>query len=275
MKDMLLALLIVVVFSVLFWFSVTICRKNHSSMGVLKEYRYAHRGYHNKPVIPENSLLAFRLAANRGWGAELDVHLMNDGSLAVIHDSSLKRTVGADVCIEDLSAKDLDSYFLEESRERIPLLQDVLSLFEGKAPLIIELKTKNNNHDALSAAVAAMLDVYQGDYCIESFDYRVVHWFRKNRPNVIRGQLSMDYFAVPHKMPKWKRIYRTYLWSNIFTKPDFVAYQFRDRESAGLALCQFFHHPVTVYWTLRNKKDLLKAEHDGAICIFEGFDPDL
>ena len=58
-------------------------RKNHPAWQVLKQYRFAHRGYHDKPQIPENSLPAFQRAIDRGWGAELDVHLIKDGTLVV------------------------------------------------------------------------------------------------------------------------------------------------------------------------------------------------
>ena len=78
-------------------------RKGHPDLELLRKYRFAHRGYHDKPVVPENSLPAFRRAIAHGWGAELDVHLMKDGTLAVIHDSSLLRTAGADVQIEELT----------------------------------------------------------------------------------------------------------------------------------------------------------------------------
>ena len=33
---------------------------------VLKSYIYTHRGYHDKPVIPENSMAAFRRTKERG-----------------------------------------------------------------------------------------------------------------------------------------------------------------------------------------------------------------
>ena len=75
------------------------CRRGHSAWGLLRLFRYAHRGYHDKPRIPENSMAAFRRAIENGFGAELDVHLMKDGRLAVIHDASLKRTAGADVLV--------------------------------------------------------------------------------------------------------------------------------------------------------------------------------
>ena len=104
------------------------CRRGHSAWGLLRLFRYAHRGYHDKPRIPENSMAAFRRAIENGYGAELDVHLMKDGRLAVIHDASLKRTAGADVLVEDLTAEELKQYRLEGTDEQIPLLEEVLEL---------------------------------------------------------------------------------------------------------------------------------------------------
>ena len=50
-------------------------------------------------------MAAFHRAIENGFGAELDVHLLKDGHLAVIHDASLKRTAGADVLVEDLTSE--------------------------------------------------------------------------------------------------------------------------------------------------------------------------
>ena len=83
------------------------CRKGHPRWKFLRLWRYAHRGYHDQPQIPENSMAAFRRAVAYHYGAELDVHLMRDGHLAVIHDASLKRTAGAEVLVEDLTAEEL------------------------------------------------------------------------------------------------------------------------------------------------------------------------
>ena len=69
--------------------------------------RFAHRGFHNKPEIPENSIPAFRRAVQCGFGAELDVHLMKDGTLAVFHDSDLQRCANVDGQIEDLTLEEL------------------------------------------------------------------------------------------------------------------------------------------------------------------------
>lgn len=53
------------------------CRRGHSAWGLLRLFRYAHRGYHDKPRIPENSMAAFRRAIENGFGAELDLSLIH------------------------------------------------------------------------------------------------------------------------------------------------------------------------------------------------------
>lgn len=42
----------------------------------------------------ENSMTAFRLAVENGYGMEFDLHLLKDGNLGVMHDSLLNRTTG-------------------------------------------------------------------------------------------------------------------------------------------------------------------------------------
>ena len=271
----LLILLLVLVLVLGLWILLLCSRRDHPAWEKLSKFRYAHRGYHNKPTVPENSMAAFRAAAARGWGAELDVHLMKDGNLAVIHDASLKRTAGADVQIEDLTKAELANYTLEESMEHIPLLEHVLPVFEGKAPLIIELKAERGNQDRHSEAVAKILDRYQGDYCIESFDPRVVRWFRKNRPDVCRGQLAENFLdAANTGLPRYLEFILTNLLLNFSAKPDFIAYQFQDRKSLSLRLCQAVWKPHKVAWTIRNKADMLAAEQEGRTVIFEKFDPE-
>lgn len=151
-----------------------------------RKWRFAHRGFHDKPRIPENSLPAFRRAVQCGFGAELDVHLMKDGHLAVIHDASLLRTAGADVLVEDLTAEELKNYRLEGTEHHIPLLEEVLPIFAGKAPLIVELKAERGNAEALAAAACKLLDKHHVTYCIESFDPRCLMWLWANRPDVVR-----------------------------------------------------------------------------------------
>ena len=155
-------------------------RTGHPGLESLRGWKYAHRGLHDD-ALPENSMAAFRAALEAGYGIELDIHLMKDGKLAVIHDTSLKRTAGADVKITDLTAEDLESYPLGGTEEKIPLFSRVLELFAGKAPLIIELKSDSNAAELVAAAVKIM-EGYDGPFCMESFDPRVVYELKKQAP---------------------------------------------------------------------------------------------
>ena len=248
-------------------------RRNHPGLEKLRGWSYAHRGLHGNG-IPENSMAAFRAALEKGYGIEFDVHLMKDGNLAVIHDSSLKRTAGADIRIEDLTKEDLEQYPLEGTQERIPLLRELLDLYAGKAPLIIELKPEKGNHAALGKAVCEMLESYDGVYCMESFDPRVVQWLRKNRPEIIRGQLAEN-FLKAKKNPLnivLKFIMNNHLM-NFLTVPDFVAYKFADRNTLGTKICRKFWKLQGVSWTIKTPEDFETAVREGWLPIFEGFIP--
>ena len=101
--------------------------------------KIAHRGLHSD-TVSENSLQAFRLAIDGGYAIELDVHLLTDGEIAVVHDSNLSRVTGQDVTVETLSSKDLEKYPLLLNGEKIPTLKETLALVNGNAPLLIEVK---------------------------------------------------------------------------------------------------------------------------------------
>ena len=159
---MLTVLIILLVLAALYLLTLQ-GRRNHPLWKTFRHQRFCHRGYHDKPQIPENSLPAFRRAIDHGWGAELDVHLLKDGTLAVFHDSDLSRCAGVSGIIEDLTLPELKKLRLEGTDEQVPLFDEVLALFEDAAPLIIELKSANGNHFALSKAVCERLDSYKGN----------------------------------------------------------------------------------------------------------------
>ena len=266
--------LLVLVLFILLWFLLLRCRRSGRGWKNLLGWRYAHRGWHMKPAVPENSLAAFRRALDRGWGAELDVHLLKDGTLVVFHDSDLRRCAGEEGDIEDLDREGLRRLRLEGTEEPVPLFDEVLALFEGKAPLIIELKSHKGNYRALTEAVIARLDRYTGDYCVESFDPRVLMVLRKERPNILRGQLAMDFRPGGAPLPGWQRSALRHLLMNFLPVPDFIAYRFEDRQRRALKLCRRVWGVKEASWTLRSMDDLLSAEKAGSMPVFECFDPD-
>lgn len=248
------------------------CRSGHQDLSKLRGWAYAHRGLHGSGV-PENSMAAFKLALENGYGIELDVHLLKDGGLAVIHDSSLKRTTGCEGRIEDLTTAELKNYRLEGTDETIPEFSQVLELFVGQAPMIIELKSEAGNHAALAEAVCRAMEGYQGLYCMESFDPRCLIWLAKNRPRIVRGQLSQNFTKEPSGLPVPLQWAMTLLLTNFLTRPDFIAYKFADRHGIGPKLCRTVWHAQSVSWTLRSQADYDTALQEGSIPIFEGFRP--
>jgi len=106
----------------------------------------AHRGASGR--FPENTLRAFGAAIDAGAQmCELDVQLSRDGAVVVIHDDTVDRTTDGRGAVRAMTLdelKRLDAgarYGNEFKGERIPTLNEVLALTEGRCGLNIELKS--------------------------------------------------------------------------------------------------------------------------------------
>ena len=242
----------------------------------LEGVRFAHRGLHDPGLgIPENSMAAFRRAVEHGFGAELDVHLMADGGLAVVHDSDLTRVCGKKVYIEDLTAAELADCPLMGTGETIPLFREVLELFEGKTPLIVELKVERGNAHALTDAVMAAMEGWKGAYCVESFHPAVLLRLKGRYPQVLRGQLSQDFLRDSEvgNLSLPARFLLTNLLTTGFARPDFIAYNWKDRGNVSLRWMKRLYHVREVSWTVRDRETMEALDREGATSIFEGFVP--
>ena len=260
----------------LLWLLLLLPRQGAPGWEALGRARYAHRGLHDAGAgRPENSIAAFRAAIEKGFGAELDVHLMADGNLAVVHDSDLTRVCGKKGVIEDLRREDLKNYPLQGTGETIPLFGDVLDLFAGKTPLIVELKVERGNAAALTDAAMAALAGWNGTYCVESFHPGVLLRLKKKYPRVIRGQLSQNFLkgGEVNGLSLPVRFALTNLLTSVLTRPDFIAYNYIDRSCPSLRLMKRLYGVHEVGWTIRSKEILERLEQQGVMPIFEGFLP--
>ena len=236
---------------------------------------YAHRGYHDKPRIPENSMAAFRRAVDHGLASELDVHLLADGSLAVFHDEELERQTGVRGTIEDYDRSNLSRLRLEGTDERIPMFDEVLELYEDTGlPLLIELKVNRGNYKALAAKVCERLDSYKGPFALQSFDPRAMMEIRKLRPQHKRGQLSKDFFKEREGLPFYQVVMLTNMALNRLVRPDFLNYKFSDRDRRAVRRGVERKGLDELTWTIRSAGELRKALEAGCIPIFENITPE-
>lgn len=233
---------------------------------------FAHRGLHGSG-IPENSIAAFQRAVDGGCGIELDVRLSADGEMMIHHDASLLRMAGVDRNLADLTAREIQSLRLQGTQERVPTFQEALRVIQGRVPLIVELKSNGGKRHDLPEKVAACMEQYAGQWCVESFDPRLLWWFRRHAPRVIRGQLAFDPWKKGERGKNALHFLGAHLLFNAISRPDFVAYDHTGDGNFSFRLMRTLFHPFTVGWTVRSKEAYQQLRKRYDALIFEGFDP--
>ena len=263
----LLVILAIVIVVVLLWLWAIAPQLPRADFSAFAAYDYAHRGLHDKDKgVPENSLKAFDLAVRGGFGMEFDLQLTKDGQVVVHHDLTIQRTCGVDRNINEMTYEELSGYRLFGTEERIPLFTEVLKLVNGRTPLIIELKSYDRQEELCQKTVD-LLKGYSGLYCVESFDPRIVRWFREHQPQVVRGQLMCR--KPQQDMSALADFVGRNLLTNFYTRPHFEAYDFRTRSNGSLKAARRVFGMQEVSWTLRSLEDYRVAKGEGCLCISE------
>ena len=230
----------------------------------------AHRGlYAEDQNVPENSLPAFAAARDAGYGVELDVQLSSDGHVVVFHDDGLKRACGADSPVNAMSWELLSVLSLFGTGERMPLLTEVVGLL-GDTPVIVELKSAGGNNAQLCQKALDILRLHGRVWCVESFDPRIGAWFRKNAPDVLRGQLA-DLPRNYDSQPKATALLLGNLLTNFMSRPHFIAYSTAPRPLT-VRLCLAMK-PMKVIWTVQPDDDIAEFEKENDSIIFEHYKP--
>jgi glycerophosphoryl diester phosphodiesterase len=217
----------------------------------------AHRGYHDSR-IPENSLGAFREAISRGMGIELDVKQAGGGELIVFHDSTTTRLTTADLDVQTSSLTELKALRLKGSDERIPTLGEVLALVRGRVPLLIEIKPVVNPHEVCSRVLETLRD-YDGDLAVQSFDPRIILWFRRNSPQMLRVQLATRSDSDDVALPWLVRLLLRTMAMNLISRPSAIAYDIRTAPSFALSCWRRAFNCPVLFWTVKTSRDLDRA----------------
>ena len=129
---------------------------------------YAHRGLFDNEKIVENTISAFKKALLDNLNIELDIRVTKDKKIVVFHDDNIKRLTGIDRLVKDVTYKELNKVNLLNTTDKIPLLEDILKLVNGRVTLLIELK-ENFNSNTLKELNKLLLD-YNEEVLLQSFN---------------------------------------------------------------------------------------------------------
>jgi glycerophosphoryl diester phosphodiesterase len=229
----------------------------------------AHRGLHDSH-LPENSLPAFEAAAAAGFGIELDIHLTADGKLAVFHDDDTSRMTGQAVTVTAATSAELAPLRLGDTGYGIPMLNEVLDTIAGRVPILIEVKTGSAAARICPALLTELMG-YSGEFAIQSFDPRIVHWLKKNAAHIPRGQLSGS-FARGSMSTGRRALLRTMVLNSV-TRPHFIGFQIEAMPSAAVTFWRRILRAPLLLWTVRTPDQLLTAQRFHANPIFESVHP--
>lgn len=235
----------------------------------LTETYIAHRGLFDNKSIPENSLPAFKNAADNNFGIEMDVQTSKDGVLVVFHDSTVDRMTGEHGKVCDFTFEELRAMRLLNTDYQIPTFEEFLQAANG-VNLVVEIKT----HDDIGETEQKVYDAlksYKGNYCVESFNPLIIRWFKKHAKEVIRGQLSYSYKNAPFGRLK-KHILRDLKLCK-WNGSQFIAYD-AATIATNKAVKRFSKKIPIICWTIKSQEQLDELSPYFDNIIFDSFIPE-
>jgi glycerophosphoryl diester phosphodiesterase len=215
---------------------------------------FTHRGLHYGSEFPENSLIAFAAALEFGAGIECDLRLTADNRIVLFHDRDAWRVCGSPMKIGESTLAGLGRLSL--GGHPIPTLESLLSMVDGRVPLLLEVKV-NRDIWRWVPALREGLAGYEGRFAVMSFDPRIPRLIKRNMPDVRRGLIVRDrHSAVRRGL------------AIALASPQFLAVE---RPALGKPWVERARRRMPVYsWTVRTAEERRQAEVQADALIWEG-----
>ena len=152
----------------------------------MTERPFAHRGFHSRSLkvsktVPENSLEAFRLAIEKNYSIEMDIHFTKDFKIIVFHDFFLGRLTTKTGFVFDKNLSYIKKAKLSNN-EKVPTIEEVFNLVNGRVPILLEIKYSKyikKNLDMFTWVLAEKLESYKGPVALMSFNSDLIKYIRK------------------------------------------------------------------------------------------------
>lgn len=214
----------------------------------------AHRGWPSR--APENTMSSIELALKDAKVdmIEIDVQLTKDEEIVVIHDFNIDRTSNGKGYIKELEYKELKrldfgSWFSKDYKnERIPRLEEVLSLIRDKKELVIEIKDISGENKILDRLYDILKEFkYIDNIYVKSFNHELIRSFKQYDNNLIKTGLL--FVGLPTLIPEQIK----------FTNCSFISIQYqsinpkliRDLKANSIDI---------MAWTVDNREDIQKIK---------------
>ena len=152
----------------------------------------------------------------------------------------------------------------------IPTLQQAIELIAGQVPVIVEHKMDLVDTAICQSSYNVMKD-YQGNWCMKSFDPRALIWYKSNAPEVIRGQLSAQFWEDEQYAGKPLYVAMGYMVANILSRPDFISYYYEHKDNISLKICRLLG-AQTACWTIQSQMDFDSLKDEFDIVLFDNFE---
>ena len=234
----------------------------------------AHRGLHDaqKNVI-ENMPSAFTAAIAAHYGIECDVQVSADGEAMVHHDDALGRLTEGNGRIDAMTAAALKRVPFKATAERMITLGELCDLVRGRAPLVIELKSRFDGDQRLARRVADTLSDHDGPAAAMSFDPAQIAALRERAPALTRGMVAERRSRHHGKDASAATNPRTYFAQLVRARPQFIAYSVNDLPAPVPMIARKIFGLPLLAWTVRSPRDRQTAARYADQMIFEGFRP--
>ena len=249
--------------------------KNKPDMSPFFNYDYADGGLCDfMDARPEASDASIRAAVNKGYGVALDIRVTKDGVPVVFKDSDLFRLCGVDGILEERTLAEISEYCLQETEEKIMTLEEALDLVNCRVPVVLKLDVYKDNFGTLAHRVCEIVDCYEGVFTIESEDFRVLRWFAKERPRIIRGLVYRKQLNPEKTFTDFIMCFiHNSLITNAFARPDYISVAFDDRDSFSIKACRLLYHVPLTYRDVKDEIDYETGRMQDAVVVFEGIEP--
>lgn len=220
---------------------------------------FGHRGA--SKYAPENTIAAFEIALQQGAEAfELDTMLSADEVPVVIHDRTIDRTTDGSGKVDQMSTKNLrtkdagSTFSSKYSNERIPLLEEVFTIFKNRALINVELKNYHDLSDALPEKVAEIvnrIDVLD-QLLFSSFYPSNLKRIKRLIPGVPVALLCSR--GVKGYLPSSKML--------LLVSPDYIHLYFKDITKSFIEKQHHLNRKVNV-WTVNHQTDMIRLINQG------------